>query len=369
MTYYIYKFKREINRIFQQFKTLIEFFYEPFLRWKYDKYRSERLIILDGAVCLKTSKVALFLIYQPNGLAPSIHHTCAHFIEQGYLPLVISNSALSSSDLNELKQHAWKILIRPNFGYDFGGYRDGIWFLNTLKLNPDFLIVINDSIWFPIFHNDKTIERMENAPAAFVGALQIDQSRSVNRRRFKHPFMGSFFWLLKKDAIINPAFQSFWSSYKMTSNKYKTIRRGERLFSHVMADAHVKSHAMFNRGMLDEYVMQSPAAQLLDILRNLSAVDNRLIEHQQQCIHNFKDDLSWSTEAREVIFKLTDKQNILASAPVITIQNFGVSYIKKSGEFANIIAIKKIKENIESGKIIGVIEVIIQEMGKTSFLK
>jgi hypothetical protein len=59
----------------------------------------------------------------------------------------------------------------------------------------------------------------------------------------------------------------------------------------------------------------------------------------------------------------------LASAPVITIQNFGVSYIKKSGEFANKIAIKKIKENIESGKIIGVIEVIIQEMGKTSFLK
>jgi hypothetical protein len=129
-----------------------------------------------------------------------------------------------------------------------------------------------------------------------------------------------------------------------------------------MADAHVKSHAMFNRGMLDEYVMQSPAAQLLDILRNLSAVDNRLIEHQQQCIHNFKDDLSWSTEAREVIFKLTDKQNILASAPVITIQNFGVSYIKKSGEFANITALKKIKENIDSGKVVGVVDVIFEEL-------
>jgi hypothetical protein len=136
-----------------------------------------------------------------------------------------------------------------------------------------------------------------------------------------------------------------------------------------MADAQVKSHAMFSRGMLDQYVMQSPAAELLDILRNLSAVDNRLIEHQQQCIHNFQDDLSWSTEAREVIFQMTDKQNILASAPIITIQNFEVSYIKKSRDFANITAIKKIKENIESGKIIGVIEVIIQEMGKASLLK
>jgi hypothetical protein len=119
---------------------------------------------------------------------------------------------------------------------------------------------------------------------------------------------------------------------------------------------------MFNRGMLDEYVMQSPAAELLDILKNLSAVDNRLIEQQQQCIHNFQDDLSWSTEAREVIFQMTDKQNILAAAPIITIQNFEVSYIKKSRDFANITALKKIKKNIDSGKIVGVVDVIFEEL-------
>jgi hypothetical protein len=52
----------------------------------------------------------------------------------------------------------------------------------------------------------------------------------------------------------------------------------------------------------------------------------------------------------------------LASAPVITIQNFGVSYIKKSGEFANITALKKIKENIDSGKVVGVVDVIFEEL-------
>ena len=31
MKYFIYKFKREVNRIKQQVKALIEFFYEPFL--------------------------------------------------------------------------------------------------------------------------------------------------------------------------------------------------------------------------------------------------------------------------------------------------------------------------------------------------
>jgi lipopolysaccharide biosynthesis protein len=193
MNYYSYKLKRELNRINQQLKALIEYLYEPVLRWHYDNNRAKRLVIHDGNIHLNSNKIALFLIYQPHGVAKSIFHTCNHFISQGYLPLVVCNSAVTSNDLYELKQSSWKILIRPNFGYDFGGYRDGIWLLSILKINPDFLIIINDSIWFPIFNNDETISKMENEQADFVGALQVDQSRSVNTRRFKHPFMGSFF--------------------------------------------------------------------------------------------------------------------------------------------------------------------------------
>jgi hypothetical protein len=128
-----------------------------------------------------------------------------------------------------------------------------------------------------------------------------------------------------------------------------------------MADGQVNSHAMFSRAMLDQHVMQSTASELLDILKNLSAVDNRLMEQQLRCIHEFNVTPSWSTVAREVIFKMTDKQNILASAPVITIQYFGISYIKKSNDFANILALKKISKNIECGKITGIVDVIFKE--------
>lgn len=358
MKYYIYKFKREINRIIQQLKALIEFFYEPILRWRYDKHRPHKLIVLDGEITSHTNKIALFLIFQPNGVAPSIFHTCKHLVSRGYLPLVVSNSPLKSDDSDNLKRNAWKILIRPNFGYDFGGYRDGIWFLNTLNLSPEFLIIINDSIWFPIFDGDQTINKMEEAPADFIGALQIDQSRSVKNRRFKPPFMGSFFWLLKKQALCNPAFQSFWSQYKITSNKYKTIRRGERLFSKVMSDNQIQSHAMYSRDMLDQLILNMTPAALLDTLKNLCAVEDRLILRQQQCINSFQDDSSWKTDAVNLIFDLTDKQNILSSAPIAAIQHFAVSYIKKSGDYSNLLALAKIISYLECNKK----NVIVQEV-------
>ena len=362
MKYFIYKFKREVNRIKQQVKALIEFFYEPFLRWHYDKHRTNKLTVLDGEISSNTNKIAIFLIFQPNGIAPSIIHTCKHFVSQGYLPLVVSNSALLSVDLDNLKRTSWKVLIRPNFGYDFGGYRDGIWLLNTLNISPEFLIIINDSIWFPIFEDDQTINKMENAPADFVGALQVDQSRSVKNRRFKPPFMGSFFWLFKEPALSNPAFHAFWNQYKITSNKYKTIRRGERLFSKVMNDNQIQSHAMFSRAMLDQLILGMTSSELLDVLKNLCAVDDGLIFKQKQCIRSFRDDSNWKTDAINLIFDLTDKQNILASAPIVAIQHFGVSYIKKSGDYSNLIAMAKIYEQIKTQEKNGIFDFIKIEM-------
>lgn len=362
MKYFNYKFKREVNRIKQQIKALIEFFYEPFLRWHYDKHRSNKLTVMDGEISSNTNKIAIFLIFQPNGISTSIIHTCKHFVSQGYLPLVVSNSPLHSVDLDNLKKTSWKILIRPNFGYDFGGYRDGIWLLSTLNVSPEFLIIINDSIWFPIFEDDLTINKMENAPADFVGALQVDQSRSVKNRRFKPPFMGSFFWLLKEPALSNPAFHAFWNQYKITSNKYKTIRRGERLFSKVMNDNQIQSHAMFSRAMLDQLILGMTALELLDVIKNLCAVDDILIFRQRQCIKNFRNDSNWKTDGINLIFDLTDKQNILASAPIVAIQHFGVSYIKKSTDYSNLIAMRKILSQIESNKLNNIVTTVAIEL-------
>jgi hypothetical protein len=129
-----------------------------------------------------------------------------------------------------------------------------------------------------------------------------------------------------------------------------------------MNDNQIQSHAMFSRAMLDQLILGMTSSGLLDVLKNLCAVDDGLIFKQKQCIRSFRDDSNWKTDAINLIFDLTDKQNILASAPIVAIQHFGVTYIKKSGDYSNLIAMAKINHHIESHTFKNIETVVSDEL-------
>jgi len=58
---------------------------------------------------------------------------------------ILSLFALSKENKNLLLKYCWTLIERKNYGYDFGGYRDGVLFLSEkirdldkLKLDSDF---------------------------------------------------------------------------------------------------------------------------------------------------------------------------------------------------------------------------------------
>ena len=135
-----------------QLRAIPEFFSEPIAQRRHDTWRESHFKPETGQVGYQ-GNVALFLIYQPNGIEASILRTCDHLAGKGYAPLVISNTPLSKTDRTELKNRCWVFAERPNIGYDFGGYRDGLWLLGKMGVVPDNLLVLNDSVWFPIFED------------------------------------------------------------------------------------------------------------------------------------------------------------------------------------------------------------------------
>lgn len=343
-----WKFRREIHRVRQQLQGIPEFFTEPARRRFHDRQRVTLLNAQEGAVGLR-GKVALLLVYQPAGISDATRWTCEHLVKKGYAPLVISNAPLTTQDRTLLQPWVWKMTDRPNFGYDFGGYRDGIWMLQQWGIDPDVLIILNDSIWFPLFEDETLIDQMEASPADFVGALQLDPLRQTHDvPRKKRPFFGSFFLMVKHAAWTHPAFKVFWARYQITSNKYKTIRRGERGLSHALLDAGIRSDAIYKRSDMDRHIHSLTDDALRELLKDLVTIDERLEREIAATLNANAAAPGWRSGALELAMKVTEKQNILATAPIASMTVFKVPYLKKSLDWNNRKALELIRERMHS---------------------
>lgn len=349
MTIPWWKLARELQRIKQQLRSIPEFFFEPTKRREHDANRGQLLIKTEGAA-EPSSKVALLLLYQPNGVSESTLWTCNHLLSKGYAPLVVSNAPLSSNDRIKLQRVSWQVVERPNFGYDFGGYRDGIWLLQQWRIDIEKLIILNDSIWFPLNSNEVLIEQMEAEPSDVVGALQLDPLRQTEGiPTKKRPFFGSFFLMIKRAAWTHPAFQSFWETYQITSNKYKTIRRGERGFSHAMMDAGLTCRAIYTRRDLDEFILSQSNRDLRELLCELVCVDEKVMEDIRQAVRQYSDTDNWRAQGLALATQATEKQNILATAPITSLTTFQVPYLKKARDRGNLEALRLIRQRMQQG--------------------
>lgn len=357
-----WKLEREINRIRQQLKGIPEFFTEPLLRRRHDAQRGAMLEADQGEIALGP-KVALLLVYQPKGISDATVWTCQHLVTKGYSPLIISNAPLNADAKARLSPWIWRMAERPNFGYDFGGYRDGIWLLSQWKTDPDTLIILNDSIWFPLSSNETLIDRMEASQADFVGALQLDPLRQTeNIPSRKRPFFGSFFLMIKREALRHSAFVNFWKRYRPTSNKYKTIRRGERGLSHTLLDAGILSEAIYTRRMLDYHIDSISNLMLQQFLQGLVTIDERIEAEIAQCVSSFSETQAWRKRAQAVALAATEKQNVLATAPIASLTVFEVPYLKKSRDWNNMKALALIRERMRTGQLTAAHQSILKDI-------
>lgn len=347
----LWKLKREITRIGLHLQAIPQAVIEPIRQARHDRKWDEIVRIEDGDAA-ETDKVALFLVYQPNGVAESVFHTCRHLIANGYAPLVVCNFTPGDHDRKRLREQSWKLAERPNFGYDFGGYRDGIKILQRLKKQPNTLLMLNDSVWFPITDDTDLIERMEQTRADYVGTQAFGRrGKATSRRKWAQPFFGSYCFMIKKPAFESDAFQDFWKNYKLSSNKESTLHRGERAFSYAMFDAGLESDALFSRERFDRVVADLNQETLELAIKTLVCTAPALIERHQQMLSADPAADGWRDAALRMIADAADSKNYIGSSPVIAIRELGFPMIKKNNERHYRIARERIKEAIDAGAL------------------
>ena len=319
-----WKLRRELSRLKQQILSMPAFFFEARKQRQYDRDFEQHIQVVQG-IDTDSSLYALLLCYQPDGLSASTLFTCQHLRSHGYKVLLVSNAAIAATTLVDVQAHVWRIIVRPNFGYDFGGYRDGIRLLKNWGVKLERLLIINDSIWYPLYKHDAALKEIASSHAEFHGAIQLskhDRPTKIFYESYFYGFSGRFF--------NHSKFTEFWSNYKLSNIKYRAVKAGERGFSKAMLTWSVNHNPIFHREKMLLAMTEQHSEFLLNTLKYAAYIDSAFELRGHQLVSAFVDNTLWRDQALSHIRSVATRRHFHASFCYASIQLLGVPFLKKS---------------------------------------
>lgn len=240
-----WKIKRELHRLRREGQGLLrELPRKLYFRRYYDLVSSKAIRRTIGKSSLQ-GEVAIYLIFPENGVLDS-HLFMLRKLQQDEIDtVVVSNLPLTDNDRGRLLETAARIIERPNVGYDFGGYRDGMLDIAEILPELDRVWLLNDSVWMvsrPIswFAQARAMNKdFTGATSSFsilrkslLGARRFDASDYRNivwRHQPENPnfHYGSYALCIGKAILQDPGFLDYWHKLEIRNDKKHTVRRGE----------------------------------------------------------------------------------------------------------------------------------------------
>lgn len=351
-----WKLKRESQRIGLQIKGIAERWLDPIAQKSHDRSFEIGFEMTAGALLLG-DKVGMLLVFQPDSMQDSVIHTCKYLWENGYSPFIIANGGLNPADKERLLPFVALILERPNFGYDFGGYRDGIKSLWQQGMALSKLIILNDSIWLPLRSNCSFIAQLEAANADISGSI-------LRHRKEDVCFLESYCYLIRKPVLDSDAFRSYWHNLRLTSNKFHVIRRGERGFSKAMQDAGFETKGLYSNNDLNVKLNAQSNAFLFETLTYSCHVDPQMDSKRKNLLNTFGQ-LDWRKCVFEYIAEAQASAPFYCVFPHAMVNLLDYPILKKSQDMNAIFWRRAYRKAVQDGTIAAPIGAVANELGLT----
>ncbi len=319
----MWKLERELCRVAMQAAQVHWYIFGWAMKWHYDRTKNRKIKLTAGTLPIQRD-VSVVLIYQPTGILPSLIKSLQHLRDNGFAPVVVSNAPLKANDLEILRQHSFLVMQRPNFGYDFGGYRDAILHLLESGLRPDNLLVMNDSIWFPLTSESEIASQIRAQRSDMYGIVLAERPAEPHRTHLQ-----SYMFSFKKRLVEHEDFERFWRDLPVSSNKHVVIRRCEMRMTHAFKK---NGHTI---GHLHTFNDVKVALKSLD-----SAELRRIIAYQIQVdtsnsgpLRPFLDEdcigSTWRSSVESFIDKDALGKYFLIAHPIVLKGKLGLQILKK----------------------------------------
>lgn len=324
-----WKLRRELDRTAQQIKAVAGLVWEPFVQRHHDRNRAWRIEIIPGQKAL-TNRVLIYLLFQSDRILDSTIETCRLLEKQGYSTLIVSNAPLMPESRSRLEKVSWRVIQRPNYGYDFGGYRDGILHLMENGIRPDWLMLLNDSVWFPLRCDECLVDRLEKSGLDVSGTIVHRRFRTTMLRRRAARVIESYLLLFNAKALNSQAFRGFWLNYRVSSIKYNAVHRGERQVAEVMLKAGLRADGLFDRDGFVEFCDGKDAQYLEKVLRYSDYTTPIFKSACQTLLARFDETEAWRQDALAHLRTVSNKHSFFASFPFVAADGLGVPLMKRS---------------------------------------
>jgi lipopolysaccharide biosynthesis protein len=164
--------------------------------------------------------------------------------------------------------------------------------------------------------------------------------------------MGSYFWMFSANAVRSKVFKDFWLNYKPTSSKYYTVRNGERRFTPYLKKGGVSPQPLLNDGIVFDWLKTVDNENLFRHMHEITSHSSEYSDRMKIILHEYADTTEWRKKALDIVGKITNRKNILATAPTLAILEFNVGFFKKGSDAGGIHAIRFLIERISQNSAI-----------------
>ncbi len=195
-------------------------------------------------------KICIFVSYPKDGrISESLNRYLLDLQLLGYSIIFIANKDVVLEDIEKIKSICVRIIIRENYGKDFGAYKHGILKYKNQILNSKSLLIANDSV-IHIKSLKPMFDVMNAKNLDFWGVSESYYGPAV----YQDPHICSYFLVINQKILKSGIFWNFWQRYKPNYSRVQVIKNGEIAFSST-----IKKHSFD----MDAYINVSSMSQFL----------------------------------------------------------------------------------------------------------
>jgi lipopolysaccharide biosynthesis protein len=163
-------------------------------------------------------KICIFVSYPKDGrISESLNRYLLDLQLLGYSIIFITNKHVVLEDIEKIKSICVRIIIRENYGKDFGAYKHGILKYKNQILNSKNLLIANDSVI-----HIKSLKPMFDV----MNAKNLDFwgiSEAYGPATYENYHLGSYFLVIDQKILKSEIFWNFWRKYKPTYSRVQVI--------------------------------------------------------------------------------------------------------------------------------------------------
>jgi len=337
-----WKVKREITRLIRDIVMFPLFVINFFLSTPhYDLFLSRKRNSWDGQQAW-SDRIAVFVIYPSGGLLESHLVTLRHLVDNGYSTIVVSNLPLPDADRVQVLNLCANYIERPNYGYDFGAYRDGVLSVKDRLPQLQRFVLVNDSVWYPLPGKRNWLREAEQMGFDFVGASTHLGTKRGDLRNFREfewqysPHLKNFHYTsfalsFGPNILRSPEFVTFWENFRLANKKNRVVRRGEIGVTKWVLTHGFSHGCMYNPDNLPNDLHDLDDDRLSELVANVVILDSlKYLALKKEVERIPRSDPDWRRTMQKFVLLATAIQGSSYAIADFLIQDRGYPFMKKA---------------------------------------